>query len=327
MLKQWLIWFTNISMSKSSFPAGKTAVFLMAHGAPTSVNDIPLYLKNIRGGTDSSPEVIQIIQERYKAIGGSSPLLEITKVQAKALEKFLNQNGENFKVYIGMRNWGPYIQDVVNQMLEDGVEKILALCLAPQYSTWSTKLYFKAFNDALEKKLKGERPPVQLIGSWANQPSLIDAFVEKYHIAMDKINSLGYEQVHTVFTIHSIPAESLKLGDFYDKEYDSTVKAIVERIKPYRWYQAYQSQGMIPVPWLGPTVESILDRIAKIGSKPVLVVPVGFVSDHVEILYDIDIEFSEYARSKNLKLFRTESLNNSPLFTEALASVVWEHLV
>ena len=199
--------------------------------------------------------------------------------------------------------------------------------LPPQYSTWSTKLYFKAFNDALEKNLKEKIPPVQLIGSWANQPSLIDAFVEKYHIAMDKINSLGYEQVHTVFTIHSIPAESLELGDFYDKEYDSTVKAIVERIKPYRWYQAYQSQGMIPVPWLGPTVESVLDRIAKIGSKPVLVVPVGFVSDHVEILYDIDIEFSEYARSKNLKLFRTESLNNSPLFTEALASVVWEHLV
>tara|TARA_B110000914_G_C15222812_1_gene335878 strand:- start:21 stop:440 length:420 start_codon:yes stop_codon:yes gene_type:complete len=138
-------------MSKSSSPAGKTAVFLMAHGAPTSVNDIPLYLKNIRGGTDSSPEVIQIIQERYKAIGGSSPLLEITKVQAKELEKFLNQTGDNFKVYIGMRNWAPYIQDVVNQMLEDGVEKILALCLAPQYSTWSTKLYFKAFNDALEK--------------------------------------------------------------------------------------------------------------------------------------------------------------------------------
>ena len=298
----------------------------MAHGAPTSVDDIPLYLKNIRGGTDSSPEVIQIIRDRYEAIGGSSPLLEITKGQAEELEKFLNQHGGNFKVYIGMRNWAPYIQDVVKQMLEDGVEKILALCLAPQYSTWSTKLYFNAFNNALEKKSKGDLPPVQLIGSWANQPSLIDAFVEKYNIAMDKIRTLGYEKVHTVFTVHSIPAESLELGDFYDKEYDSTVKAIVEKIKPYRWYQAYQSQGMIPVPWLGPTVESVLDRIAKIGSKPVLMVPVGFVSDHVEILYDIDIEFSKYAKSKNLTLFRTESLNQSPLFTEALASVVWEHL-
>ena len=298
----------------------------MGHGAPTNVDDIPLYLKNIRGGTDSSPEVIQIIRDRYEAIGGSSPLLEITKGQAEELEKFLNQHGGNFKVYIGMRNWAPYIQDVVKQMLEDGVEKILALCLAPQYSTWSTKLYFNAFNNALEKKSKGDLPPVQLIGSWANQPCLIDAFVEKYNIAMDKIRTLGYEKVHTVFTVHSIPAESLELGDFYDKEYDSTVKAIVEKIKPYRWYQAYQSQGMIPIPWLGPTVESVLDRIAKIGSKPVLMVPVGFVSDHVEILYDIDIEFSKYAKSKNLTLFRTESLNQSPLFTEALASVVWEHL-
>ena len=298
----------------------------MAHGAPTSVDDIPLYLKNIRGGTDSSPEVIQIIRDRYEAVGGSSPLLEITKGQSEKLEKFLNQNGGNFKVYIGMRSWAPYIRDVVKQMLKDGVEKIIALCLAPQYSTWSTKLYFNAFNDALEKNLKGDLPPVQMIGSWANQPSLIDAFVEKYNIAMDKIRTLGYEKVHTVFTVHSIPAESLELGDFYDKEYDSTVKAIVERIKPYRWYQAYQSQGMIPVPWLGPTVESVLDRIAKIGSKPVLIVPVGFVSDHIETLYDIDIEFSRYAKSKNLTLFRTESLNQSPLFTEALASVVWEHL-
>jgi len=314
-------------MSKSSLSAGKTAVFLMAHGAPTSVDDIPPYLKNIRGGTDSSPEVIQIIRERYEAIGGSSPLLEITQGQADELEKYLNQNGGNFKVYIGMRNWDPFILDVVKQMLEDRVEKILALCLAPQYSTWSTKLYFNAFNDALEKNSKGDLPPVQLIGSWANHPSLIDAFVEKYNIAIDKIHSLGYEQVHTVFTVHSIPAESLEQGDFYDKEYDSTVKAIVERIKPFRWFQAYQSQGMIPVPWLGPTVESVLDRIARIGSKPVLMVPVGFVSDHVEILYDIDIEFSEYAKSKNLQLFRTESLNQSALFTEALASVVWEHLV
>ena len=298
----------------------------MAHGAPTSVDDIPLYLKNIRGGTDSSPEVIQIIRDRYEAVGGSSPLLEITKGQAEKLEIFLNQNGGNFKVYIGMRSWAPYIRDVVKKMLEDGVEKIIALCLAPQYSTWSTKLYFNAFNDALEKNSKGDLPSVQLIGSWANQPSLIDAFVEKYNVAMDKIRTLGYEKVHTVFTVHSIPAESLELGDFYDKEYDSTVKAIVDRIKPYRWYQAYQSQGMIPVPWLGPTVESVLDRIAKIGSKPVLIVPVGFVSDHVETLYDIDIEFSRYAKSKNLTLFRTESLNQSPLFTEALASVVWEHL-
>ena len=298
----------------------------MAHGAPTCVDDIPLYLKNIRGGTESSPEVVQIIRDRYKAIGGSSPLLEITQGQAKELENFLNQDEVNFKVYVGMRNWSPYIRDVVNQIMEDGVERVLALCLAPQYSTWSPKLYFKALNDALDRYSE-KNLPVQLIGSWANQPSLIDAFVDRYNSAMDKIRALGHEQVHTIFTVHSIPAESLELGDFYDKEYDSTVRAIVERVKPFRWYKAYQSQGMIPVPWLGPTVESVLDRIARLGAKPVLIVPVGFVSDHVEILYDIDIEFAQYAKSKKLELFRTESLNLSPLFTEALASVVWEHLV
>ena len=313
-------------MNKLLSSTGKTAVILMAHGAPTCVDDIPLYLKNIRGGTESSPEVVQIIRDRYKAIGGSSPLLEITQGQAKELENFLNQDELNFKVYVGMRNWSPYIRDVVKQIMEDGVEKILALCLAPQYSTWSTKLYFNALNDALDRYSK-KNLPVQLIGSWANQPSLIDAFVDRYNSAMDKIRALGHEQVHTIFTVHSIPAESLELGDFYDKEYDSTVKAIVERVKPFRWYKAYQSQGMIPVPWLGPTVESVLDRIARLGAKPVLIVPVGFVSDHVEILYDIDIEFAQYAKSKKLELFRTESLNLSPLFTEALASVVWEHLV
>ena len=298
----------------------------MAHGAPTCVDDIPLYLKNIRSGTESSPEVIQIIRDRYEAIGGSSPLLEITTRQAAELEKFLNQDGGNFKVYIGMRNWSPYIRDAVKQMVADGVERVLAMCLAPQYSTWSTKLYFNALNNALDEQSAGSLP-VQFIGTWANQPSLIDAFVDRYDSAMEKMRAQGHDKVHTIFTVHSIPAESLEYGDFYDEEYDSTVKAIVERVKPFRWYQAYQSQGMIPVPWLGPTVEDTLDRIARFGSKPVLIVPVGFVCDHIEILYDIDIEFTKHAESKKLKLFRTESLNHSPLFIEALASVVWGHLV
>ena len=298
----------------------------MAHGAPTCVDDIPLYLKNIRSGTESSPEVIQIIRDRYEAIGGSSPLLEITTRQAAELEKFLNQDGGNFKVYIGMRNWSPYIRDAVKQMVADGVKRVLAMCLAPQYSTWSTKLYFNALNNALDEQSAGSLS-VQFIGTWANQPSLIDAFVDRYDSAMEKMRGQGHDKVHTIFTVHSIPAESLEYGDFYDEEYDSTVKAIVERVKPFRWYQAYQSQGMIPVPWLGPTVEDTLDRIARLGSKPVLIVPVGFVCDHIEILYDIDIEFTKHAESKKLKLFRTESLNHSPLFIEALASVVWGHLV
>lgn len=302
-----------------------TAVFLMAHGAPNAVDDIPLYLKNIRGGKDSSPEVIQLIQERYRAIGGSSPLLDITRGQAEALETFVNQDGKNtFKVYFGMRSWSPYIRDVVQQMVADGVKKVYALCLAPQYSTWSTERYFKSFKEALQA-CDAKDLEVHYISSWCDHPCLTDAFVEKYEQAIEKLRQQGKDEVHTIFTVHSIPASSLDEGDPYAEEYEKTVRKIVERVKPTHWTMAYQSQGMIPVPWLGPTVESVLDKIARISSKTVLVVPVGFVSDHIEILYDIDIDFKNYAKERRLDLHRTESMNLSPAFIEAMAAVVWEN--
>ena len=301
----------------------RTGIFLMAHGAPESTDDIPEYLKTIRGGRDSTPETIQIIRDRYEQIGGKSPLREITAELAERLEKFLNQEEPQFKVYVGMRNWSPYIRDEVKRMKEDGIEKVIALCLAPQFSTWSTKLYFNAFEDAL-KECGGENIDVHFVASWANHPLLIDAFSEKYREALAKLNG---ESVYTIFTAHSIPSESIDLGDPYDQEFNKTVELLVDRVKPNNWYQAYQSQGMIPVPWLGPTVESVLDKISRVGSKTVLIVPVGFVCDHVEILFDIDIEFKNYAVDKKLKLHRTESLNFSPTYIEALASIAWETMV
>ena len=303
--------------------APRTGIFLMAHGAPESTDDIPEYLKTIRGGRDSKPETIQIIRDRYEQIGGKSPLREITAELAERLEKFLNQEEPQFKVYVGMRNWSPYIRDEVKRMKEDGIEKVIALCLAPQFSTWSTKLYFNAFEDAL-KECGGENIDVHFVASWANHPLLIDAFSEKYREALAKLNG---ESVYTIFTAHSIPSESIDLGDPYDQEFNKTVELLVDRVKPNNWYQAYQSQGMIPVPWLGPTVESVLDKISRVGSKTVLIVPVGFVCDHVEILFDIDIEFKNYAVDKKLKLHRTESLNFSPTYIEALASIAWETMV
>ena len=303
--------------------APRTGIFLMAHGAPESTDDIPEYLKTIRGGRDSTPETIQIIRDRYEQIGGKSPLREITAELAERLEKFLNQEEPQFKVYVGMRNWSPYIRDEVKRMKEDGIEKVIALCLAPQFSTWSTKLYFNAFEDAL-KECGGENIDVHFVASWANHPLLIDAFSEKYREALAKLNG---ESVYTIFTAHSIPSESIDLGDPYDQEFNKTVELLVDRVKPNNWYQAYQSQGMIPVPWLGPTVESVLDKISRVGSKTVLIVPVGFVCDHVEILFDIDIEFKKYAADRKLKLHRTESLNFSPTYIEALASIAWETMV
>ena len=312
----------NTRMNKPN--ESPTGVFLMAHGAPESVDDIPEYLRNIRGGTESTSETIQIISDRYEQIGGKSPLRKITEELCVRLESFLNQQGGQFKVYCGMRNWSPYICDEVKRMKEDGIKRVVAICLAPQFSTWSTRLYFNVFKESL-KSCGIEDLDVRYIGSWADHPLLIDAFEEKYKAALAKLEPKA--SVYTIFTAHSIPAESIELGDPYGEEFDKTVKKLVERIQPNNWFKAYQSQGMIPVPWLGPTVESVLDKIARQGSKTVLMVPVGFVCDHVEILFDIDIEFSEYAKERKLNLYRTESLNLSPTFVETLASVTWENLV
>ena len=312
----------NTRMNKPN--ESPTGVFLMAHGAPESVDDLPEYLRNIRGGTESSSETIQIIRDRYEQIGGKSPLRKITEELCVRLESFLNQQGAQFKVYCGMRNWSPYIYDEVKRMKEDGIKRVVTICLAPQFSTWSTRLYFNVFKESL-KSCGIEDLDVRYIGSWADHPLLIDAFEEKYQAALAKLEPKA--SVYTIFTAHSIPAESIELGDPYDEEFDKTVKKLVERVQPNNWFKAYQSQGMIPVPWLGPTVESVLDKIARQGSKTVLMVPVGFVCDHVEILFDIDIEFSEYAKERKLNLYRTESLNLSPTFVETLASVTWENLV
>ena len=191
----------NLSMNDS---ASRIGIFLMAHGAPESTDDIPEYLKTIRGGKESSPETMEIIRDRYEQIGGKSPLREITAALADQLEKFLNQQGSQFKVYVGMRNWSPYISDEVKQMKEDGIEKVIALCLAPQFSTWSTKLYFDAFKKAL-KSCGGEKMDVHFIGSWANHPLLIDVFAEKYHEALKKLDLENSESIYTIFTAHSIP--------------------------------------------------------------------------------------------------------------------------
>ena len=312
-----------------TIPSGKlkTAIILLAHGAPLRVQDIPKYLKNIRGGKDSSTQVIQEVASRYQQIGGRSPLLDITTAQAEALEQYLNQGEDEFKVYVGMRTWSPYIKDAVNQAVNDGAERIIALCLAPQYSRWSTERYQKAFNEAMgvwqSKKLD-----VQFVTSWPNQPLLIDAFVERYQAAAVDLNAKGKKNIHTIFTVHSIPADSVEMfGDPYVEEYGKTMQGILQQVDITNWHQAYQSQGMIPVPWLEPSVEATLDKIAEAGGQTALMVPVGFVCDHIEILYDIDIAFKEYAAERNIELYRTESLNTSPLFIEALAGVVWEHLV
>jgi protoporphyrin/coproporphyrin ferrochelatase len=190
---------------------------------------------------------------------------------------------------------------------------VVALCLAPQFNTWSTRLYFNVFKEAL-KSCDVENLDVRYISSWADHPLLIDSFEERYREALEKLGQNAEESVYTIFTAHSIPTQSIEHGDPYAEEFEKTVKKLVERVQPKRWFKAYQSQGMIPISWLGPTVETVLDKIARQGSKTVLIVSVGFVCDHVETLFDIDIEFNKYAKERKLSLHRTDSLNLSQTF-------------
>ena len=300
----------------------KIGILLLAHGAPDNVNDIPRYIKNIRGGKEPDPKIVKAITDHYNLIGGKSPLEPIARGQAAGLQKLLNQQKSgHFRVYVGMRNWAPYIDDAVAKAYSDGMEKLIAVCLAPQYSRFSTELYMKAFREAVSKS-NGDLNKVNFISTWADNYYLAEAFAQRFEQASKNLVKKGKSDFYTIFTVHSIPASSLEYGDPYVEEFNKTVKAIVDLVKPRKWLQCYQSAGYIPVPWLEPSVEMALDKIARKGKKTVLLMPVGFLCDHIEILYDIDIEYIKYADEKNLHLVRTKSLNATSKLIQALASVI-----
>ncbi|MFQ5588114.1 MAG: ferrochelatase [Nitrospiria bacterium] len=307
----------------------KTAVLLMAHGAPESLDDIPAYIQHIMKGREASDAVIDQVRERYRLVGGKSPLLEMTRRQAASLEKRLNQSGDDFKVYIGMRHWHPFIAETVREIVEDPPDRLLALSLAPQYSTLSVEAYFQTLQSALTSA--GLDIPVRRVKSWYNQAELIEAFSEKIQEALGQYDASARVAVQLLFTAHSLPESVVERGDPYPREVDSTVSAILQKLDidpaSKNWSFAYQSQGFRGGKWLGPEVEKVLGILGEAGKSEVLVVPIGFVCDHVEILYDIDILYKGLAASHGITLRRTDSLNASPRFIEALAQVVRNNLL
>ncbi len=291
--------------------ATRDAALLLAHGAPERLEDIPEYLGYVRGGRPISPEIIEDVRGRYARIGGSSPLTARTREQAEALEAALGM-----PVYYGMRNWYPLIKDTLSRMQADGVERIVAVCLAPQYSKMSVGFYFRRTQEA--KQALGYEAQIIWTKSFHAHPLLIDAFQQR-------LSSLLPAEI-VLFTAHSLPEKILENKDPYDTEARATAKAVAEASGLERWEFAYQSQGMTGGKWLGPTVESRLEAFASQGITEVVVDPIGFVSDHVEILYDVDIEFRDCAMERGIRLRRTGSLNDSPLFISALADVVRKRL-
>jgi len=304
----------------------KIAVLLMAHGAPESLDDIAAYLQQIMKGRPPAQAIVDQVKERYGLVGGESPLLAITRQQADAVEKQLNEaaSDSQYRVYIGMRHWHPFIAETVKEFLADPPEQLIALSLAPQYS----KLSVGAYNETLEKALAETEGtlPVRWVKSWHNQPDLIDAFADRLKAGLAHYPEGERSQVQIVFTAHSLPAEVLADKDPYPNEVAGTITEIVKKcdLGPQggRWQFGYQSRGFRPGEWLGPEVDEIIEDLGNRGEKHLLVAPIGFVSDHVEILYDIDILYKDMAAAKGIALRRTESLNTHPSFIKALAEVV-----
>jgi protoporphyrin/coproporphyrin ferrochelatase len=312
----------------------KQAVLLLAHGTPETVEDIPEYLRNVVSGRPMPEHVIEEIKHRYSLIG-RSPLTEITLEQGKLVEAELAMEGVDAQVYVGMRNWKPYIPDVVRKMRADGVEEVAVLCLAPQNSRTSVGLYKRAVQ-AEAGSLK-----IDFTEGWADDPLLADAFAERLGAAEQKLAAETGGPVPVLFTAHSVPTRTVQPeerpsgprlwpgegADSYAEDARKTAEMVAARVPEIpKWWFAFQSQGASGGPWIGPTVEDTLTSIAGEGVKALLVQPIGFLCDHVEILYDVDIAFKSYAKGLGVRLERPESLNASLTLARAVSALAMRGL-
>ena len=301
--------------SKLYPPAGRWGVLLLAHGAPDRLEDIPEFLLNVRGGRPLPEPVVKEITHRYSLIGGGSPLLRLTTLQAQTLAKLIAH-----PVYVGMRNWKPFIPEAVRRLSEDGVERIIAVCLAPQNSRTSIGLYRKYLMEAVAQESPGLG--VDFVESYHDHPGLIGAFRERAEAALLAAWQETGGPIPVIFTAHSVPERTIADGDPYQQQVQETATLVARAAGLTDYRLAFQSQGMTAEKWIGPTVESQIDELAQAGAKDVVLIPVGFVCDHVEILYDIDVLFREYGKTRGVRVRRSESLNDSPQFAAALANLV-----
>jgi protoporphyrin/coproporphyrin ferrochelatase len=291
--------------------AQKPAVLLLAHGSPDELGDVPEFLRHITGGRRVPDSVVHEVEHRYSLIG-KSPLTAITMQQAESLHARLG-----LPVYVGMRNWKPFISQAVCEIVKKGIDQVVAICLAPQNSSTSVGQYRKALLAELKPGIS-----MHFVESWHDHPLLVQAFAEQlgpvWRQASDELGA----PAPVIFTAHSVPTSTIQAGDPYEKQAKETARLVGEKtagLSPELRYFAFQSQGMSGGPWLGPTVESAMLELGKRRHQGVVIMPVGFVCDHVEVLYDVDIGFREFARQNGLKMWRPQSLNTSPTFIGALA--------
>jgi protoporphyrin/coproporphyrin ferrochelatase len=279
-----------------------TAVILMAYGSPEHPEDIRPYLEDIREGRPVSERAVEELTERYRRIGGRSPLDELTERQRAALERKLE-----LPVHVGMKHWRPRIADAVEQAIAGGADRLVAVVLAPHYSALS----IAGYRERLEAALAG-RAELVFVESWHD----VEPFIA---VLADRVRGTD---AHVVFTAHSLPERILAMGDPYKDQLLETSRLVAEGAGIDRWSFAFQSESPTGEPWLGPDILDELTRLHADGVEKVLVCPVGFVSDHLEILWDLDVEARERAAELGLQLDRIESLNDDAAFIDALATVV-----
>ena len=290
----------------------KRAVLLLAHGTPEKVEDIPTYLRNVTSGRPLPEEVVKEIQHRYSLIG-QSPLTCWTLDQAERVALELG-----VPTYVWMRNWKPYIGETVKKMSADGITDVVAICLAPHNSRTSVGLYRRAVVGET-----GKAPfTYDFVESWHDEPLLIEAFAERLRAGWAKACAEAGEQVPVIFTAHSVPVRTIEAGDPYETQTRHTAELVAASVPEIgKWKFAFQSQGMSGGAWLGPTVEDSILALKAEGRRSVFIHPIGFVCDHVEVLYDVDIAFKKFAEDHGMRLWRAESLNGSATFAKAIASV------
>jgi ferrochelatase len=301
-----------------------TAILLMAMGGPDCLENVEPFLRDVRGGRPTPPALVEEIRERYRVTGGKSPAVAITQEVARKLERQLNESEDGrYRVYVGLRHWHPFIRETYAELMKKSPEQVIGICMAPQQSSLSTGAYRKKVEEA-RAELR-DQTDVTYVGSWNRHPRLVAAIVDNIRKGLLAFPADMRASVPVLFTAHSLPERIVAMKDPYPDEVRGTVEAVTQFLGNQPTYFAYQSQGRSSEPWLGPTVESMLETIQLAGHRYVLVAPIGFICDHVETLFDIDIELKQLAVNKDLHLERMAMLNDSLPLIETLRDVLAAH--
>ncbi len=300
-------------------------VLAMAYGTPAGPEDLEAYYTHIRHGHRPTPELLAELRGRYQAIGGISPLLKHTRVQVQGIQAALDERAPGrFRAIAGMKHSTPFLEESAAQLVREGVRRVIGLVLAPHYSRLSVEEYLERVREALPASM-----PFSAIKSWHLAPGYLTYLAEQVvsvRTRMREASGVPEERQHVLFTAHSLPARILAMGDPYPEQLRETAEAVAQTIQLPRWSVAWQSAGRTAEPWIGPSILDVLPELAAQGIAGVVVCPAGFVSDHLEVLYDLDIEASRLAAAHHLAFARTALPNNEPRVFATLAELLIEHL-